>query len=48
MNPTVRTLEGALADLDAQVKRMRPDDPRRPELVRMIRSLQDEIDARRK
>lgn len=42
----LRSLNQTLDDLQAKFNRLRPTDPARAQLARMIRQLDDEIDAR--
>ena len=42
-----RSLERALADLSLEYQRLQQNDPRRPELARMIRQLEAEIEHRK-
>ena len=46
VDPRVRSLEEALAELGERFDQLRIDDRRRPDLARRIRILQDELDAR--
>lgn len=41
-----RSIELALDDLNDRLDRLAVDDPKRPEIVRQIRLLQDALDAR--